>query len=240
MILNKLFGMIFLLCSFIVFPQEGNIVVEYKVIIEDNKDIYGNYDYEKTKLITNGAESVYYEMPLDTIVNIGNSETYSNEGLKYSKTYYKNLKEKYIIYDKNYGVNSIIKDENYNIKWQLTENTKKVLGYNCQEATGDFRGRKYKAYFFKDIPFQNGPHKFDGLPGLILEVRSLDNAVSIVAEKIIVDEGLIKNPFADSKYIMWEEFLKKYRLYFDKISNYRGEEGVTMAIAKRYIEVFIE
>ncbi len=225
---------------FILFSQDGNIIVEYKSIIEDGKDIYGSYDYEKTKLVTNAKESMYFESPLDTIVAIGGSETYSNEGVIYTKTYYKDLKNKYVIYNKNYGIKSIIKDENYTINWEITENTKKVMGYQCQEAIGEFRGRKYKAYFSKDIPFQNGPHKFDGLPGLILEVKSLDNAVSIVVERIIVDDGIIKNPFIDEKYISWEEFLKKYKLYFDKISNYKGEEGVSMSVAKRYIEVFIE
>ena len=240
MILNKIYLITFLMYPFILFSQDGNIIVEYKSIIEDGKDIYGSYDYEKTKLVTNAKESMYFESPLDTIVAIGGSETYSNEGVIYTKTYYKDLKNKYVIYNKNYGIKSIIKDENYTINWEITENTKKVMGYQCQEAIGEFRGRKYKAYFSKDIPFQNGPHKFDGLPGLILEVKSLDNAVSIVVERIIVDDGIIKNPFIDEKYISWEEFLKKYKLYFDKISNYKGEEGVSMSVAKRYIEVFIE
>lgn len=239
MILNKAFLAFFLLCNSIVFAQES-ITVEYKSILQDNKDDYGSYNFEKTKLVTNATESLYFETPLDTIVSIGDSETYSNEGMEYSRTYYKNLKNKYIIYDKNYGTNSNIKDENYTIQWEITENTKEILGYTCQEATGDFRGRKYKVYFSPDIPFKNGPYKFDGLPGLILEVRSLDNVVSIVAEKIIFEDSIIKNPFIDSKYNTWDEFIKKYKLYFDKVSNYRGEEGVTMAIAKRYIEVFIE
>jgi GLPGLI family protein len=240
MILNKaLVAFVFLYTS-ISLAQEENITVEYKSIVHDNKDDYGSFDYEKTKLLTNRVESLYFETPLDTIVDIGNSDTYSNEDVNYSRTYYKNLKEKYVIYDKNYGIKSIIKDENYAVKWEITENSKEILGYNCQEALGDFRGRRYKAYFSKDIPFKNGPHKFDGLPGLILEVRSTDNVVSIVAEKIIFEESSITNPFIDSKYISWTEFLKKYNLYFDKVSNYRGEEGVTMAIAKRYLEVFIE
>ena len=151
---------------------------------------------------------------------------------------YKNLK---LDFETTIGKHKIIiKDEDYAINWQITENSKNILGYTCQEAIGDFRGRKFKAYFSKDIPFKNGPHKFDGLPGLILEVRSIDNIVSIVAQKIIDDQSIIKNPFIDSKYITWVEFLKKYKLYFDKVSNYRGEDGVTMSIAKRYIEVFIE
>jgi len=240
MTVKKLFLSLFLMWNIITFSQKGNVTVEYKSIIQDDRDLYGAFDYERTKLITNGVESLYIETALDTIVSIDNSDTYYNDGSENSKKYYKNLKDKYIIYDKNYGVNGIIKDENYNIQWVITENTKTILGYNCQEAIGDFRGRKYKAYFLKDIPFQNGPHKFDGLPGLILAVESLDNAVKIEAQKIVVDEGIIMNPFSNVKLISWNDFLRKYKLYFDKITSYRGEEGVSMIIAKRYIEVFID
>ena len=62
----------------------------------------------------------------------------------------------------------------------------------------------------------------------------------IEAQKIIVDEGIITNPFSNEKLISWNDFLTKYKVYFDKITSYRGEEGVSMIIAKRYIEVFID
>ncbi|MBA4134773.1 MAG: hypothetical protein C0525_08615, partial [Flavobacterium sp.] len=79
------------MCSIVTFSQKGNITVEYKSIIQDNKDLYGAFDYEKTKLITNGIESLYIETALDTIVSIDNSDTYYNDGSENSKRYYKNL-----------------------------------------------------------------------------------------------------------------------------------------------------
>jgi GLPGLI family protein len=54
--------------------------------------------------------------------------------------------------------------------WQLFDDTLTVGGYLCQKAECRFRGRSYTAWFTPDIPINNGPWKFGGLPGLILKV----------------------------------------------------------------------
>jgi GLPGLI family protein len=59
--------------------------------------------------------------------------------------------------------------------WKIADSSSsiKVLGYGCQVATGNFRGRNYKVYFTEEIPVTCGPWKFNGLPGLILRVEEL-------------------------------------------------------------------
>ena len=54
-------------------------------------------------------------------------------------------------------------------QWTMTDSTREVLGYTCQQATADFRGRRWTAWFATDIPVSDGPWKLGGLPGLILE-----------------------------------------------------------------------
>lgn len=54
--------------------------------------------------------------------------------------------------------------------WTLQDSTKTLLGYPCQLATCSYHGRDHQAWFTSDIPIANGPWKFKGLPGLILEV----------------------------------------------------------------------
>jgi len=56
-------------------------------------------------------------------------------------------------------------------KWQLQDETLEVMGYKCQKATCNFRGRNYTAWFTMDIPVNDGPYKFYGLPGLILMIE---------------------------------------------------------------------
>jgi GLPGLI family protein len=55
--------------------------------------------------------------------------------------------------------------------WKLENEAKDILGYNCKKATTDFRGRKYTAWYTSDIPINNGPFIFNGLPGLMMEIE---------------------------------------------------------------------
>lgn len=54
-------------------------------------------------------------------------------------------------------------------QWTLADSTRTVLGHRCRQATCDFRGRRWTAWFAPDIPVSDGPWKLGGLPGLILE-----------------------------------------------------------------------
>ena len=60
--------------------------------------------------------------------------------------------------------------------WALVDDSvKTVCGYKCHLATCSFRGRDYKAWYTTEIPYQEGPWKFNGLPGLITEVYDTKN-----------------------------------------------------------------
>jgi len=59
---------------------------------------------------------------------------------------------------------------NDKINWTIADETKKMENYTLQKATTKFGGRNWTAWFCKDIPFNEGPFKFRGLPGLIFEL----------------------------------------------------------------------
>lgn len=58
------------------------------------------------------------------------------------------------------------------IAWKIDPSAKQTIGaYKAQKATADFGGRQWTAWFTNDIPFQDGPYKFSGLPGLIVKIE---------------------------------------------------------------------
>lgn len=54
--------------------------------------------------------------------------------------------------------------------WQISSAKKQLGTFSVQKATTDFAGRKWTAWFTTDVPVQDGPYKFSGLPGLIVEM----------------------------------------------------------------------
>lgn len=61
------------------------------------------------------------------------------------------------------------------MNWTISDETKIIQGYKLQKATTIFGGRNWTAWFSKDIPFNEGPFKFRGLPGLIFEMQDSNN-----------------------------------------------------------------
>ncbi|WP_312389762.1 GLPGLI family protein [Chryseobacterium sp.] len=62
-------------------------------------------------------------------------------------------------------------NEDLKLKWNILSDKQKIGEYNAQKATTEFGGRKWTAWFSSDIPFQDGPYKFSGLPGLIVKIE---------------------------------------------------------------------
>ncbi|PKP34972.1 MAG: hypothetical protein CVU00_04400 [Bacteroidetes bacterium HGW-Bacteroidetes-17] len=54
--------------------------------------------------------------------------------------------------------------------WKLLSDTSTIAGYKVQKASCDYGGRSWVAWFSPEIPFNDGPYKFNGLPGLILKI----------------------------------------------------------------------
>lgn len=140
----------------------------------------------------------------------------------------------------------LIKDSLSIFNWKIHNESKEILGYKTQLATTTFRGRDYKAWFASELPAA-GPWKFDGLPGLILSIESLDKYLSInaIAMNSLSDETneiLDSNPFEGEKYLSWQDFKDLYKKKAISLSKYKTPEGESLIIVtpritiERYIE----
>lgn len=99
--------------------------------------------------------------------------------------------ESVFIQDNAVYINKIMNQDNYAIReslekinWTIEKETKQLLGYTCQKATGICKGRNYIAWFTTDIPASFGPWKLQGLPGLILEASDMAQRIKFTCTSI--------------------------------------------------------
>ncbi len=143
------------------------------------------------------------------------------------------------------NVNFQIIDSLYPMIWNLTKDTASILDEKCLAAETFFRGRKYTAYYAPRYNSSDGPWKFGGLPGLILSVKSSDNALQWQAVKIIENySGIVKPPKpTNQQYLSWDEFVIKYKAtvskYFKLVrSNGTLSNGTALKIKMNSVEIF--
>ncbi|GAB0154782.1 hypothetical protein CHRYSEOSP005_00420 [Chryseobacterium sp. Alg-005] len=72
--------------------------------------------------------------------------------------------------------------EDLKFNWNILNEKQKIGAYNAQKATTEFGGRKWTAWFSTDLPFQDGPYKFSGLPGLIVKIEDDEKNYSWVLQ----------------------------------------------------------
>lgn len=124
--------------------------------IGDKKSIFQND--KKYKIDSLIASQPVFQMP-------------SRPMFKVSHVIHKDLSQSEVTYsDKIENINFGYKEKNPLMQWKLVNERKKILTYECYKAETTFRGRNFIAWYTKDIPISDGPYKFSGLPGLILEV----------------------------------------------------------------------
>lgn len=99
-------------------------------------------------------------------------------------------------------------------KWTLKSTRKKIHGYNCKLAEGEYSGRKWKVWYTEEIPVNSGPWKLGGLPGLILEAEDAAGGVSILATAIqgvdVPDENMVLD--TDYHVIRLHEFYRSKKV----------------------------
>lgn len=144
---------------------------------------YNTKRFENTFLFINGNNSLfetansYLRDSLD-FISITEGER------KYSYFNYKIVREddKLITYDNILPNRNEPGSEGYSyleevsdLAWSLCEDTLRINGFLCQKATVTFGNRHWIAYFDPSIPIYEGPYKFKGLPGLVIQVSDHQN-----------------------------------------------------------------
>lgn len=104
--------------------------------------------------------------------------------------------------------------------WELKNEQKKIGSFNCQKAVTRLYGREYEVWYTPEVPVVFGPWKLNGLPGLILEVRSADGEIKFMALQVsltLKDHYIVKAPTGG-------EVIKGGYLAFRKLQDQKAEE----------------
>lgn len=114
----------------------------------------------------------------DSLENMTNPETMRmdeyNQMTDFKYTIYKDYQDnELILAEKVFQYELKYEQDLKQIDWEIQPENKEILGFSVQKATGTFAGRNYIAWFAPELPFSDGPYKFSGLPGLILEISDL-------------------------------------------------------------------
>ncbi|GAB0155562.1 hypothetical protein CHRYSEOSP005_08230 [Chryseobacterium sp. Alg-005] len=116
-------------------------------------------------------------------------------------------------------------------KWSLSEEKKVIKGIHLQKATTNWGGRNWIAWFTTDILFQEGPYKFHGLPGLIVELYDDKNNYRFELVKSQKMNEPYHNQFIQmsremSVAVNWEKYQSTKLTYFESpVSFLRNMNG---------------
>lgn len=195
--------------------NSNSVYIEKMVLYIDSKmslfksNELDNYEYEHEKQIEDAVKD--FKSGNSTIINqTSPKRVIKTEILKNRNQLQLLIKEALI------GMNYLIKDSLSSIKWIITSETKKIENLICQKATAKFRGRNYVAWFCPAIPINDGPWKFFGLPGLILQVN--DTKGQVVFNFVSLEKGDFSSKIKLPQKVISitkPEWQKMYNAYLD-------------------------
>ena len=230
----------FLILPIFGFSQDA-VRVEYEVRqeFEDNSEVKTEFS---TNLLRNSANRIFkYELFVNSsqsnfidIKQIDNSQSKEHSlGLHpmIGNNYYKKIKTNELFEQSTMDMRTLIKDTIQSFPWVLSKEESTILGYRVRKATYTNPTQTVQAWYSPDLPFRDGPSRFNGLPGLILQINfevtmvvNFVSNVSFTAIDVKPYNGVIELPKKAIK-VSKEEFNQEIEKKSSKFSGaYSGVE----------------
>ena len=117
--------------------------------------------YQKDSLLSNKEK-----------LNLSFSEVLRNmPKTDFNYVIYQEIGRQKIVFKEKIGTGHVFSyEEDVKLDWEIYQDKKQLSGYSCQKAITRYAGRNYIAWFSSELPLSTDPYKFNGLPGLILEI----------------------------------------------------------------------
>ena len=222
----KNFTFLFLLLGTLISAQNQRFIYEYKFVTDSTRR-----DVAQSELIVLDVDaegSKFYSYEKYKADSVTSAEVSKQVATKSNDILVKNTYNGSIRYSitKNYPdfktvMKTSVAGDDYNvwdereIEWKILPETETVATFKAQKAEAKMFGRIWTAWFTNEIPIQDGPYKFRGLPGLIVKLqdKTLSHSFEIKSVRNIVPQTEFKSAFIEkpidvdySKYkkIFWE------------------------------------
>jgi GLPGLI family protein len=182
---------------------------------------------ENMNLLIDGKETSFQSFSLRKMDTINATKTYTDindperleNNRKYRSFHKYNIHTQgnEMVYHSTIGSDEYVYKETLDLDWQLGNTTKEIMGYTCKNATVNYGGREWEAWYAPDLPLNAGPYKFKGLPGLILKVTDASGNFDFEAQLMGTK---VKAPLAYSFHTKEEnQRVKTTREEFNKIKS---------------------
>ena len=203
----KLLKLLSILAMPVVMAQQSTRFVYQATLTPDSTNV--EKKTELAYLDTDGKKSYFYAentMKRDSVMErmraTKNFDRSQMENLRSNLqfTIEKDLVNQSLVYKSRIGRDQYSYDESPTFSWKILPETVKIGEYETQKAEAKFGGRIWYAWFTQQIPLQDGPYKFGGLPGLIVKVQDAkgDYSFDLMQTKKIAE---VQQPQTRGQYI---------------------------------------
>ena len=224
--MRKLLVNFFLIVGIVTFAQNKRFIYEYK-FIPDSTNLE-DFKTEMMFLDTTKDGSKYYSYTVfnsDSIMKVDLEKQLAATGsinvkldlrkgdVRYSVT--KTYPDYKINLHRRLGMDAYNISDERKINWKISSEKEKIGEWNAQKAEADFAGRHWIAWFSTEIPIQDGPYKFRGLPGLIVKIEDKTGshkmelkAIKNITGNVDINVFEVKEIAVNSK--QFQKVLKEY------------------------------
>ena len=224
--MKKLLINLFLILGVLAIAQNKRFIYEYKFIsdstntadvktemmfLDTTKD--GSKYYSYTVFNSDSLMKADLEQQLKATGSINVKSGMQKGSVRYSVT--KTYPDYKINLHRRLGMDAYNISDDRKINWKILPEKEKIGEWNVQKAEADFAGRKWIAWFSTEIPIQDGPYKFRGLPGLIVKIEDKTGshkmelkAIKNITGNVDINVFEVKEIAVNSK--QFQKVLKEY------------------------------
>lgn len=172
-------------------------------IFKDHSEFLSNLTAKRDSAIASTIEKNQSQTNVNLREGIFKNKIYKSKKLNYSLEFI--------------GIQPFKVIQNEKLTWKLLNETKKIQGYTCQKAILNYGKRKWEAWFTQEIPIQDGPHIFENLPGLIIQINDTRKQHSFLLianyKTLNMQTNMIEKRFFSAIKINRDQFNKKWNTF---------------------------